>query len=163
MKRLTLVAALAAVSLAACGTPTVFAPATRPGGVGYSEYRIEPGRYRVMFLGGSNASPQQVMDLALVRAADLTLAEGYDWFRVSDRYVSGGGGGYGPQVGLGVGGGSWGGSSGASVGLGTSFNLGGGPQLQATIEVSMGHGPKPPDLDAYDARAIRHTLGGAPG
>jgi hypothetical protein len=115
-----------------------------------------------MFRGGSNASPDQVMDLALVRAADLTLAEGYDWFQVSDRYVTGAGGGYGPQVGLGVGGTSWGGRSATSLGVGTSFNLGGGPQLQATIEISMGRGPKPPNLDAYDARAVRHSLGGQP-
>jgi hypothetical protein len=161
MKRLVL-PLLATLALAACATPTVFQPAASPGGVGYSDFRIEPGRYRVMFRGGSGASPDQVMDLALVRAADLTLADGFDWFQVVDRFVTGGGGGYGPQVGLGVGGGSWGSSSFSSVGVGTSFNLGGGPQLQATIEISMGHGPKPPNLDAYDARAVRHSLGGPP-
>lgn len=83
MKRLVL-SALAALTVAACAsTPTVFQAATAPGSVGYSEYRIEPGRYRVMFRGGSSASERQVMDFALVRAADLTIAEGFDWFRVS--------------------------------------------------------------------------------
>jgi hypothetical protein len=161
MKRLVL-PLLAALALAACSTPTVFQPAASPGAVGYSELRIEPGRYRVFFRGGSGASPDQVMDLALMRAADLTLADGFDWFQVVDRFVTGSGGGSGPQVGLGVGGGSWGGSTATSVGVGTSFNLGGGPQLQAAIEITMGHGSKPPNLDAYDARAVRQNLGGRP-
>jgi hypothetical protein len=158
MKRL-LVPVLAALSLAACGTPTVFQPATGPNAVGYSEYRIEPGRYRVIFRGGTDASPQQVMDLALIRAADLTLAQGFDWFRVSDRYVQGVGRSSSTSVGFGVGGTSFGSRSATSVGVGTGFNLGGGQQLEATIEVLMGRGPRPPGADVYDARAVRSTLG----
>src|SRR6516164_7347777 len=94
MKRL-LPAAFAALALAACTTPTVYQPASGPDAVGFSEYRIEPGRYRVFFHGGSGAPPERVMDLALLRAAELTLAGGYDWFRVSDRMVRAVGGGYG--------------------------------------------------------------------
>ena len=165
MKRLVL-SALAALSLAACATqPTVYQPAAGPNAIGYSEYRIEPGRYRITFQGGSGAPAEQVMDLALLRAADLALADGYDWFRVSDRFMQAtGGGSSGPRISLGVGGADFGRRSAVGVGVGTGFNLGGGGgygggAAAATIEVFMGRGPKPDGVDVYDARAVRSTLG----
>jgi len=163
MKRLIL-SALAALSVAACATtPTVYQPASVQNGVGYSEYRIEPGRYRVMFQGGSNAPPEQVMDLALRRAADLALADGYDWFRVSDRFVrpTGGYGSSSPRFSVGVGGADFGHHSSVGMGVGTSFDLGGGSYgaSQATIEVFFGRGAKPPGVDVYDARSVLNTLG----
>lgn len=158
MKRLVVVAA-AALSLAACATaPTLYQPAAGPQAVGYSEYRIEPGRYRVTFRGGPGAPPQQVMDYALVRAADLAISDGYDWFRVADRFTEGRPD-RGPRVGVGVGGGDYGYRSGVSLGVGTTFNLGGGPSLSTTIEVVMGRGERPRGADVYDARALRRTLG----
>lgn len=157
MKRLAV--AVAALSLAACATaPTLYQPAAGPQGVGYSEYRIEPGRYRVTFRGGPGAPPQQVMDYALVRAADLAISEGYDWFRVADRFTEGRPD-RGPRVGVGVGGGDYGYRSGVSLGVGTTFNLGGGPSLSTTIEVVMGRGERPRGADVYDAKALRRTLG----
>jgi hypothetical protein len=160
MKRLAL-AGLAALSLSACATPapTAYQPALDPQAVGYSEYRIEPGRYRITFRGGPGAPPEQVGDYALRRAADLALADGYDWFRVTDRFIRGVAPNFGPQVSLGIGGGDFGWRSGVGVGLGTSFNLGGGPSLAATVEVVMGHGAKPADPDVYDARGVRGAAG----
>lgn len=161
MKRLVL-SALAALSLAACATPTVYQPAMRPQDVGYSEYRIEPGRFRVTFRGGDGASAGYVTDLAIRRAADLAIQEGYDWFRVSDRFVEARPG-TGPRFSVGVGGGSssWGRRSGSSVGvgLGTTFGGGGDMALTATLEVLMGKGPKPPGVDVYDAREIQRAAG----
>jgi hypothetical protein len=159
MKRFAL-CAIAALSLAACATqPTYYQAAAGPNAIGYSEYQIEPGRFRVTFRGGPGASPEQVSDFALVRAADLALANGYDWFRVSDRFIRQAAPDNGPRVGLSVGGVSFGGHSATGVGVGTGFNLGGGPALAATLEVFMGRGPKPPGVDVYDARAVRSTLG----
>lgn len=158
MKRLVL-SALAAVALAACSTPTVYQPAAGPRAVGYSEYRIEPDRYRVTFRSGNGAAPEQVMDLALMRAAELTLANGYDWFRVAERAMRGVGGYGGPDLSLGFGGMSFGRHTATGVGVGTGFDLSGGPQIQADLEILMGRGPKPPGLDVYDAHAVRSTLG----
>jgi hypothetical protein len=149
-----LLPALAALSLSACATqPTVYQPAAGPQAIGYSEYRIEPGRYRITFQGGPGAPPERVADLALRRAADLTLADGYDWFQVSERFIRPSGGG-GSQMSVGVGGGNFGYHSGAAVGLGTSFNLGGGPSVASTMEVVMGRGPRPPGANVYDARGV---------
>lgn len=157
MKRLIL-PAIAALGLSACATqPTVYQPATGPKAVGYSDYRIESDRFRVTFQGGPGASAQQVSDLALLRAADLAVANGYDWFRVSDRFVQGRADS-GPRIGLGVGGADYGRSSGVGLGLGTSFNLGGGPSLTVTLEVMMGKGERPRAADTYDARSLRQNL-----
>jgi hypothetical protein len=156
-------AVLAALTLAACATtPTVYQPASSQSAVGYSEYRIEPGRYRVTFQGGSGAPPEQVMDFAIMRAADLALADGYDWFRISDRFLRRTGGSSGPRISLGVGGMDFGRRSSVGVGVGTGFDLGGGGSggaSAATIEVFMGRGPKPDGVDVYDAHAVRRTLG----
>lgn len=161
MKRPVL-AALAALTLASCATaPTVYQPATSPTAIGYSDYRIEPGRYRITFQGGQSAPPEQVMDFAIMRAADLALADGYDWFRISDRFLRRTGEDNGPRFSLGVGGANFGRHSAVGLGVGTGFDLGGGGggASAATIEVFMGRGPKPEGVDVYDAHAVRHTLG----
>ncbi|RAK51048.1 CC0125/CC1285 family lipoprotein [Phenylobacterium deserti] len=160
MKRLLIPAFAAAMALSACATaPTLYQPAAGPNAVGFTDYRIEPGRYRITFRGGGGAPPEQVTDFALRRAADLALAEGYDWFRVSDRMVRQVSAGSGPRIGVGVGGGDYGRRSAVGLGVGTGFNLGPGPSFAATVEVFMGRGAKPPGLDVYDARAIRGSLG----
>lgn len=152
-------AVAAALMVTACAsTPTFYQPATGPQGVGYSEYRIEPDRYRITFRGGPGAPIQQVGDFALLRAADVALAQGYDWFRVVDRY-SEGRGNSGPRLGVGVGGADFGRRSGLSLGVGTSFDLGGGPALSVTLEVLMGRGERPRGADTYDARGVRDSLG----
>ncbi|HEY2660788.1 MAG TPA: hypothetical protein VGI79_13790 [Caulobacteraceae bacterium] len=159
MKKLLLLA-IVALSLAACETtPTVYGPAAGPLGVGYSESPIEQGRWRVTFRGGPGADARRVGDLTLLRAADLTLREGYDWFRVTDRYTSDSGETSEPRVSLGVGGANFGRGSAVGVGGGVGFNLGGGSSITGTIEILMGKGPAPHDPDVYDARQIRSTVG----
>jgi len=161
MRRLILCLA-AAASLAACATPpTLYQPANIRDGVGYSEYRIEPGRYRITFRGGPGAPAQQVADYALLRAADLAIAEGYDWFRVADRFTEGRPD-RGPHLSIGVGGASFGSHTAVGVGVSNGFSLGGGPSVAQTIEVVMGKGERPRGGDVYDARALRENLGPRP-
>jgi hypothetical protein len=126
--------ALAALSLAACATPTTYGPQADARGVGFTDYRIETGRYRVTFQGGPGAPPEQVMDFALRRAAEVVARDGYGGSSVS---IGGGSGGY---------------RSGVGIGVGTTFDLSGGPAYRQTLEVLAGKGPKPEG--AYDARAI---------
>ena len=158
MKRLLLLS-LATVSLAACATPTVYGPATSPNAVGFSQTRIDQNYWRVTFHGGSGASAERVADLALLRAADLTLEQGYDWFRVTDRFTDGYGGRGGPYVSLGGGEASFG--HGSAVGLGGSvgFDLSGGPQLTRSLEIELGKGPRPEDSRVYDARDVKRSIG----
>lgn len=163
MKRALIIAA-ATLSLAACATPTVYAPSTGAAtSVGFTDYRIETGRYRVTYTGGGGAPMSQVADYALLRAAEVTLRDGYDWFRVVDRQdrTLGAGSGGRPRVSVGVGsgGGGWGRRSGVSVGVGTSFDLSGGPAFSRTLEVMAGKGAVPKDRDVYDARDIVRVIG----
>jgi len=157
MKRALLTAA-ACLSLAACVTPTHFQPSTAGGGVGFSELRIEPDRYRVIFQGGPGAPEAQVQDYALLRAADLAIAGGYDWFRVVDRTIRQTGYG-GASIGVGVGGMSFGRHSATGASVGGGFPLNGGPALQASLEVLMGKGPRPSGPDVYDAHGVRESIG----
>lgn len=154
-------AALCGLLLAACASaPTVYrAQQGSPTDVGYSEYRLEAGRYRVTFQGGPGAKEAQVADYALLRAAELALRDGYDWFRIADRSTNVSGYDRGPRVSVGGGSASFGRRSSVGVGVGTSFNLGPGPAVSRSIEVVFGRGPTPRDRDAYDAREIVKTIG----
>lgn len=158
MRRL-LAATLLAATVAACATPTVYQPARTPTGVGFTETRIENDRYRVTFRGGGGASAAQVSDYALVRAADLALQNGYDWFIVDQRWTERTGSGSGPRFSVGAGGTDFGRSSAFGLGVGTSFGLGGGPALATTLEVRLGRGPQPAGFNVYDARQVRGTVG----
>lgn len=156
LRKLSVAAAL--LTLAACATPTVYQPAARPNAVGFSETQIERDRFRVTFRGGGGAPAAQVADYALLRAADLTLGAGYDWFVVDQRWVEQTGSGSGPQLSVGGGSASFGRRSAVGLGVGTSFDLGGGPALSTTLEVRLGRGARPADANAYDARQVKATI-----
>ncbi len=158
MKRLA-VLALSIALLSGCATaPTLYAAKIAPEGAGYSEFRLEPGRYRVTFQGGPGAPVNQVSDYALLRAAELAVRDGYDWFRVSDRVTTSAGAGGDPRLSIGGAGGS-GHRSSFGLGVGASFNLGPGPAVTSSLEVVFGHGPAPRDGDAYVAREIIRSIG----
>ena len=64
------------VALAGCMTPAAYAP-RRPGQVvGYTDRELAPGRWRVTFTGNSVTPRDTVEDYLLLRAAEVTLAEG---------------------------------------------------------------------------------------
>src|SRR5262245_17742558 len=159
MKRIAVFLALA---LAACSSaPTVYGPAATTSAVGYRQTKIEDDRYRVSFRANPDLKAPQVEDMALRRAAELTLENGREWFLVVNRFtdLAGGySGGSGTSVGVGGSSGSYGSSSG--VGIGFSFS----PdtrKYESTIEILLGTGAKPTSGDAYDARSIlsRPTAG----
>jgi len=184
-------AAVAALSLAACGTATPYQPLV-PGQAqsgGFTDQQIEANRWRVTFSGNSLTDRRTVETYLLFRSAELTLSQGYDWFANVDSrtdrnvrtYVD-------PAFGPGYGGyGGWGGYWGPSwrlgYGFGPRFGWGGwggyggwgpgywGPQpfdvhqvtrYEATAEVFMGKGPKPAnDRNAFDAREVVSRLRGS--
>ena len=82
MNRFSLAAvALTAVSLTACASLSPYGPQSSPSGQGYSEQRIESNRYQITYRGVGD--PRPVADYALLRAADLTIENGNDWFEVT--------------------------------------------------------------------------------
>lgn len=150
-----------ALALAACASAPTYTPAAGPNRPGYSERQIEGNRYFVTYRASGSADAALLQDYALLRAADLTLQQGGDWFWVDRRALDEEGTrNSGPSLSVGVGGGSGGYRSGVGVGVGMSFPLGQQTQRahSATVEMRIGEGPKPSDPNAYDAREISTNL-----
>lgn len=144
-----------AALLAACASPSVYAPAG-PGDLGYRDIRIENNRWRVSFTGGADIASPRVADLALRRAAELTIENGYDWFEVVHDSRDRRGSGDGPVRG-GVSVGQSFGSGGfraSGVGVGVSFSPGSERRETVTLEILAGAGPRPRRVDVYDARDV---------
>lgn len=160
MTRLTLpLIAAAGLVLSACASLAPYGPQASPGGQGYVESRIESNRYRVTYYGVGHPGP--VADMALLRAAELTLAQGHDWFEVTQRWIDGrpdSAGGVRPSVGVGYGSSRYGGYSASGVGVGLGLNFSGPSPTSTTLEVVMGAGARPDRPNAYDARGVRDSL-----
>jgi len=164
MKRLSMLAvAASALALTACASLAPYGPSMGPNGQGFSEQRIESDRYRVTYRGVG--APGPVADRALLRAAELTTDQGYDWFEVTQRYIDGrpdSAGGVRPS--LSVGGGSsryngrYGGFSSSGVGVGVGLNFSGPSPTQTVLEIRLGRGQRPERAEAYDARDVLRNL-----
>lgn len=166
MTRLLVV--LCAGLLAACATATPYQAATPDARYGYSERAIEGNRYALTFRGNALTERDTVESYLLLRAAELTLDKGYDYFIVSQRATDGAsrlvpfGGpsryGFNPYY-------SW-----------YAPHWGWRPyydpfwddttyrevtRYEATAEIVMFKGQKPAnDAQAFDARQVRENLAG---
>jgi hypothetical protein len=161
--RPSLLALAPALALAACASPPQYLAAQRPGAPGYSELRIEQNRYRVVYRATSATDARRIEDFALLRAGQVTLNAGYDWFVVDQRRLDRGDAYQGPTATIGVGGGSWRGG-GLGLGLGFGIPLGAGARAAAaTLDIRLGRGPKPVEANAYDAREVVHSLAATAG
>lgn len=168
----------AGLALAACATSTPYAPADSGGGYGFNEQKIEDDRYRITFRGNSLTQREQVETYLLLRAAELTLAEGYDHFIVVEDDTEKtttytgvaspalGGFGYGfgpygfygarafPYYGFGPGFGP-----GFGGGLGGDINIRARDRYSAVAYIVLGRGEKPDDvMTAYDASEVVRNL-----
>src|ERR1700753_1116092 len=89
MKRLVIagLAALALGGLSACETATPYQPLnpSAASAGGFSETKVETDRWRVSFAGNSMTSRETVETYLLYRAAELTVARGFDWFQMAQR------------------------------------------------------------------------------
>lgn len=160
MKRFVILSlAASALALGACASLAPYGAQQGPGGQGFSEQRIESNRYRVSYSGVGDA--RRVADYALVRAADLTTEQGYDWFEVTQSWTDGrpgGAGGVRPSVSIGGGSSRYGGYSASGVGVGVGLNFSGPQPTSTTLEVVLGRGQKPERPNAYDARSVQGSI-----
>lgn len=166
-----LLAATAALALSACATATPYGPASPDSRYGYSQQRIEGDRFRVNFAGNSVTSRDQVEMSLLLRAAEVTVENGGDWFttvnRATDRDTRLTGGTdpfyydrYSPfwepswrysRRGL------W---SPWRDPFGPDFDVRQIDRYEATSEIVIGRGRKPAnDPNAFDAREVIDNLG----
>ncbi|MFN3878998.1 MAG: CC0125/CC1285 family lipoprotein [Brevundimonas sp.] len=160
MKRLAIaLTGLSALALSACASLAPYGAQQGPNGQGFSEQRIESNRYRVSYNGVGATG--RVADWALVRAADLTTEQGYDWFEVTQSWTDGrpgGAGGVRPSVSIGGGSSRYGGYSASGVGVGVGLNFSGPQPTSTTLEVVLGRGQKPERPNAYDARSVQGSI-----
>ena len=162
MKRLTLLTlAASALALTACASLAPYGPQQGANGQGYAEQRIESNRFRVTYRGVG--APGPVADMALLRAADLTVQTGFDWFEVTQRWTDGrrdSAGGLRPSVSIGAGSSRYGRYSTSGVGVGVGLDLSGPQPTSTALEVVMGSGLRPDRPGAYDARDVQMSLRG---
>ena len=81
MKKPTLVVGMLALSACQTAMPT-YQAASGPTDVGYFSAPADSGRQAVIYTGQKKMKPAQVAEYALLRAAELTLASGQEWFAV---------------------------------------------------------------------------------
>ena len=151
-----------ALLLSACAAvgPATYGAADEKG-FGYQETRIEDDRFRIVYQGSGGMPPEQVEDYAMLRAGELALENGYEWFRVVGRDVSREQRG-GVSLGAGVGTGSYGRRSSVGVGVGGNFGkVGAQDYFTVRLEVLLGSGDTPDDDTVYDATSLVSAIGAA--
>jgi len=160
MKRLSIPAVtISSALLTACATLAPYGPQVRPGGQGFSEQQIESDRYRITYNGVGATGP--VADRSLLRAAQLTIEQGYDWFEVTQRYIDGrldSAGGVRPSVSVGYGSSHYGGWRASGTGVGVGLSISGPSPTSIVLEVRMGRGQRPGRAEAYDARDVERSF-----
>ena len=144
---------------------------------GFTDQRLDDTHARVTFQGNSMTSRERVENYLLYRAAELTVAQGYDWFEMVDSHTGDHQSTYvepGPAYGGFYGGGYWRPSWRFHGGFGwrgwdpywggpfwaDNFDVETVDRYEANAEIAMGHGPKPADdRKVFDARAVMANLG----
>ena len=89
MKNLTINARLFLLllisGLGACASSGPYVAADNANDSGHYSTRLAENRYRVVYNGDARSDLNDSKDYALLRAAEITLREGYTWFEVVDR------------------------------------------------------------------------------
>lgn len=154
-----IIVTLAFVALGACASTPVYGPADSPSALGYSSQAIEDHRFRVSYADSDRA---RARDLVLLRAAEITLDDGRNWFEITNGYTEADTERR-PRSSVSIGGSSGSrGHSSVGVGLGIGFPIGGAHAVVTEVlEIVTGAGAKPDTPNAYDARSVAANLGGA--
>ncbi|MBU6318462.1 MAG: hypothetical protein KGS00_02315 [Alphaproteobacteria bacterium] len=158
---LAVVLSLASFLISGCAYgPTPYQPGERQG---YSDVRLEANRFRVSFRGNSLTDRETVELYLLVRAAELTVENGFDTFSIVEREtdrqtrlasISTGFDGrfsyvyFHPRFG-------W---VAAHDPFWSSAQIDQVTRFEATAEIVMSKGPKGEDINAFDARDVLSNL-----
>lgn len=152
MKRL-LFLVVSLLLLQACATTSPYQPANSRG-YGYSETQLSDTQYRIDFKAWDVPSGKAV-NYAMLRAAELTLEKGYDWFEAVDRKSEAVKPRATTTVGFGL-------SSMRSshFGMGMGMDMGGDDRNESEVllEIQMGKGIKPDTTQVYSASELVENL-----
>jgi len=163
MKKI-LLTSLAALTLTACASTQAAYGPSNENGIGFKSIQLEPDRFRVSFTG---RSIDEARDYSLLRAAELTEAEGYTHFKVVNGGTLSNGGPARVGTALGVGfGNGFGrrrfGRGGTAVNVGVGVDDIGrvieGNKVRETIEIRLLSGPIPNDPNVYHAQSLIKSI-----
>lgn len=165
------IAAVSSLVLGACASQPAYKQASSYNGTGYTDQIIETNRYHVSFRGNSVTPRDEVETFLLLRSAEITLDNGFDYFVIVDRETETksrsfprGFGGYRSRYGFGY---SYFYPTRGWYGMYDPFwdNFGRNSynqitKYEATAEILLHKGTKPTDeLRAFDARDVVKNLG----
>ena len=163
MKRVILTVT-AALALTACATgPSAYGPSDGRS-MGFENTQIEKDRFRIAY---TSRTESEARDFALLRAAEIAIAEGYSHFKVLGGNTSSNGGGspVSSRIGIGIGSGGYG--FGRGRGTRTNVNLGigihdvaramQGSQVTESIEVILKNSGGS-DPSVYDAKSVQSSI-----
>lgn len=152
---------LLGLSLALIGcssTSSPYGPVNADSRLGYQQTKLQQDRFRVRFTG---KDVYEVQDYALLRAAELTLDEGYSHFKVLDGHMSDDRGRSFPissGVGVSFGGHRYGGTRGhLGMGVNDVVRAFEGQRMTSMLEIQLLHsGTNDPDV--YDAASVAGSI-----
>ena len=149
--------------LAGCAAgPSAYGPVDKNSSYGFQQTQIEHDRFRVSFTGKSQTEAQ---DYALLRAAELTLDQGYSHFRVIDGYIDDNGvrrSNISSSIGVGIGSGGYrhhGTRTNVGVGVGVHDLARAleGDRVTNSIEFRLMRTGSP-DPNVYDAASVASSI-----
>ncbi|HUJ03183.1 MAG TPA: hypothetical protein VLW75_06075 [Rhizomicrobium sp.] len=85
MSKLSFMAALALLGLAACVSQPVYGPKGPGQSAGYTDEQLGANRYRVTYTGNAATDRETVEDFLLYRSAEVTLKSGFGHFEFDTR------------------------------------------------------------------------------
>ncbi|WP_077340295.1 CC0125/CC1285 family lipoprotein [Pseudocolwellia agarivorans] len=157
MKKIIMLVSMVGL-LAACASSPEYR-AAKNNGVGYQESILNQDKIRVHFKTRTD-NKLKAIDYTFLRAAELTVQQGYDWFVVTNRDVIIDGQnqprssihtGIGTRRDCGI----YGCSNQPSTHLGIGFNLGEqGQEIESIVDIKLGKGVRPEQQESYEAREI---------
>ena len=160
--RKILILATAALGLTACATgPSAYGPAQSASALGFSNMQIEKDRFRVSYTG---RTAEEAQDFALLRAAEIALAEGYSHFKIINGSLSDRSSGASPVrtslgIGIGSGRGYYGRRSGTNVNVGIGVNdiarALEGNKVTNSIEIRL---TRSGGDDSYNAKSVAESI-----
>ncbi|MFT4764080.1 MAG: hypothetical protein ACI9OH_001173 [Oleispira sp.] len=141
--------------LQACASYSPYHPASNRG-YGYSETQLSDTQYRIDFKA-REIERGKAVNYAMLRAAELTLEKGFDWFEVVDRQSDK----KQPRMSSGIGFGiAQHQSMGARSSFGMGFEFGDRDRSEADVllEIIMGKGVRPDVKQVYSANTLAKNL-----
>ncbi len=160
----SLIAGTFALMLSACATVTPYKAAPEGvNGFGYKDTKIETGKHRVSFRGNSNTDRATVENYILLRAAELTLQDGFGHFVILDEDEGGERSFSSTGFNNGFGGRGFGRGFGGRGGFGGTVSTRTRERRQFDISVIVQGFPgqkSPENFEAFNAAEVAANLGG---